>query len=73
MSTMAFPSLTGTLGLLTLCLCYILFTRYWRLSHVQGPFLASFTDLWRFRLQYAGSIQPILYQLHKKYGPIVRM
>ncbi|KAM7219399.1 Cytochrome P450 [Rhypophila decipiens] len=47
--------------------------RYLHLRHIPGPFLASLTNLWRFRLQYNGSIQPILYNLHKTYGPIVRI
>ncbi|KAK4209019.1 cytochrome P450 [Rhypophila decipiens] len=56
-----------------LTLLITLTRRYLHLRHMPGPFLASLTDLWRFRLQYNGSIQPILYNLHKTYGPIVRI
>ncbi|KAK3983905.1 cytochrome P450 [Cladorrhinum sp. PSN332] len=67
------PFLVAALGCLVSYLCLAIFKRYWGLRHIKGPFLASITDLWRFRLQYSGSIQPILLQLHKRYGPIVRI
>ena len=37
-----------------------------------GPFLASFTDLWRAYQQYNGQLRSKLTTLHAKHGPIVR-
>lgn len=71
--TLSLSSLTGIIGFSILLLSLVLINRYWRLRHIKGPFLASLTGLWRLRLQYSGSIDPVLYQLHKKYGPIVRI
>lgn len=67
------PTLTGLTGCLLLYLSLVLFRRYWRLRHIPGPFLAKFTDLWRLKLQYFGSIQPVLHELHKMYGSTVRI
>jgi hypothetical protein len=53
---------------------YLLLTRYSRgLNKFNGPFLASFSNLWR--LWYAlGSSQKQLYvEIHRKYGDIVRL
>ena len=52
---------------------YILQSRYRRLSHVKGPFLAKFTDLWRARIQFFGPFVPTLLKLHERYGRIVRI
>lgn len=52
----------------------ILTTRYLRLRNIPGPFITSFTDLWRvYQQNYNGPFSEILSQLHKKYGPIVRI
>lgn len=52
---------------------FLLLPRYWPLRKVPGPFIASFTNLWRFRIQYFGSLAPTLQELHRRYGPIVRI
>ena len=57
---------------LLLFLVYLLRT-YVRLSHVPGPFLASFTNLVRLRWVLTRRAQHIHIDLHKKYGPLVRI
>jgi hypothetical protein len=57
-----------SLPLLFLAACY---SRYSRLKHIPGPFLASFTDLLRFYHQNAGTFSAEL--LAKYGGPIVRV
>lgn len=47
--------------------------RHQRLQSIPGPFLASFTDLWRAYRQNFGDFSSILVQLHDKYGSIVRL
>jgi hypothetical protein len=46
---------------------------YTRLRQIPGPFLASFTDLWRVYAQYQENSGPMLQALHKKYGLVVRV
>ncbi|GAB1311344.1 hypothetical protein MFIFM68171_01554 [Madurella fahalii] len=73
---MQLPALLVTLsGALTTYLALSLIRRYWQLKHVPGPFLAAFTNFWRFRIQYfgRGAIQPVVHDLHKRYGPVVRV
>ena len=43
------------------------------LRDVPGPFLARFTRLWYFIELYKGSFELTNIELHKKYGPIVRI
>jgi len=43
------------------------------LRHIPGPFLARFTRLWYFVEIYKGSFERTNIELHKKYGPIVRI
>lgn len=48
--------------------------RYQRELHkFNGPFLASFTDLWRMCHAYANNDRPPMVHLHEKYGDIVRV
>ena len=61
------------LTLLPICLVVLLYLRYQRLSSVPGPWLASFTDLWRAYSQKYYNITDVLLQLHKKYGSLVRI
>jgi hypothetical protein len=50
------------------------FLRYYRLKSIPGPFLAAFTDLWRWRAQQKTLFWgPALVQLHEKYGKLVRI
>ncbi|KAM7187555.1 Cytochrome P450 [Naviculisporaceae sp. PSN 640] len=73
-TTLALPHLTILVLIITLSfLVIILVRRYNHLSHIPGPFPASLTNLWRFSKQYNAPIQPLLYQLHKTHGPIVRI
>jgi len=43
------------------------------LRDIPGPFLARFTRLWYFFEVYKGSFEITNLNLHKKYGPIVRI
>jgi hypothetical protein len=43
------------------------------LRDIPGPFLARFTRLWYFIEIYMGSFELTEIELHKKYGPIVRI
>lgn len=48
-------------------------SRYWRLRHVPGPFLAKFTDLWlAWKIWTKTSPIDLQLDLHERYGPIVR-
>lgn len=51
---------------------YLLAT-YIRLSHVPGPFLASLTNLVRLRWVLTRRAQHIHIDLHRRYGPLVRI
>ena len=43
------------------------------LRSVPGPFFARFTRLWYFIHVYKGSFELKEIELHRKYGPIVRI
>lgn len=49
------------------------FISWRRLRHVPGPFIASLTYLWVGMANYGGRTYWIWRDLHKKYGPIVRI
>ncbi|KAK1759126.1 cytochrome P450 [Echria macrotheca] len=63
--------LVVTLGVLS---AYLVVT-YLRspLRHYPGPFLANFTNLWRMYYIRRGRFHLDMAQLHKKYGPVVRI
>ncbi len=42
-------------------------------SKYNGPFLASFTDLWRVFHSYSNLHKPPMVDIHEKYGEIVRV
>ncbi|KIY49651.1 cytochrome P450 monooxygenase [Fistulina hepatica ATCC 64428] len=44
-----------------------------KLRRYPGPFLAQFTDLWLGKVSTMGHRSEIIYGLHQKYGPIVRI
>lgn len=46
---------------------------YWRLAHIPGPFLARFTNLWRFKAQNSKRWSERMIHLHEKYGRLVRI
>lgn len=49
-------------------------TRYYRgLNKFNGPFLASFTDLWKLWYAVTGSQKQVYVDVHEKYGDIVRL
>ncbi|KAF2104916.1 cytochrome P450 [Rhizodiscina lignyota] len=51
-----------------------LLVRYSKLRSVPGPFLAAFTDLWRWRAQQKTLFYgPTLVKLHEQYGKLVRI
>ena len=58
---------------LPLCCVVFLYSRYRKLSSLPGPWLASFTDLWRGYAQKHRNITTVLLQLHKQYGPVLRI
>lgn len=62
------------LSLIALATARLLFFRYKKgLSKYNGPFLASFTDLWRVFHTYSNMHNPPMVDLHKNYGDIVRV
>lgn len=46
---------------------------YATLRNIPGPFLAGFTDLWRFFVVWGRDSQDVFLRLHKKYGDLVRI
>ena len=48
---------------------------YWRddLASIPGPFWVKFSDLWRFWIVYQGKSEKTLFELHQKYGKVVRI
>jgi hypothetical protein len=57
---------------ITTILVYHLYRTYSRLQHIPGPFIAKFTNFYRFILARRGFLH--LYQTlaHRRYGPAVR-
>lgn len=52
----------------------LLYFRYKKgFSKYNGPFLASFTDLWRVFHVYSNMDKPPMLDLHEQYGDIVRV
>ncbi|ETI29498.1 hypothetical protein G647_01951 [Cladophialophora carrionii CBS 160.54] len=52
----------------------VLLQRYLHLRHIPGPLLASLTDLWlTYKFWFGEGFAQITSDLHRKYGPIVRM
>ncbi|KAL2844359.1 cytochrome P450 [Aspergillus pseudoustus] len=43
------------------------------IAEVPGPFLAAYTDLWRFCLVWGGRPEKAHIKLHERYGPLVRL
>lgn len=61
-------------GLVALAVTRLLFFRYKNgFSKYNGPFLASFTDLWRMYYAYSRAYQPPMIDVHEKYGDTVRL
>lgn len=52
----------------------LLFFRYKKgFSKYNGPFLASFTDLWRVYDKYFNMDKPPMVHVHEQYGDVVRV
>jgi hypothetical protein len=69
----ASPSVPVTLALsLSLYVCYNVFSTYWRLRDIPGPFLAKFTDFQRMFWVKTMRAQEIHREAHEKYGDCVR-
>ncbi|KAK4943316.1 hypothetical protein LTR10_017159 [Elasticomyces elasticus] len=57
-----------------LAICYSLYIRYaTSLRKVPGPFFASFTRLWKLQKTLRGDFEWTNIELHRRYGPIVRI
>jgi hypothetical protein len=55
-------------------LIYHIANRYrFGLAHIPGPWLASVTDLWRLVTVTKGSSHEVDLELHRRYGPLVRL
>ncbi|KAK4443778.1 cytochrome P450 [Podospora aff. communis PSN243] len=70
-----FNTIQGSLSATLLALLLFLFGSYISspLRKYPGPFLARFTNLWRLFHVTRGSFHLVIDELHKKYGPIVRI
>ncbi|RSL89717.1 hypothetical protein CEP52_014809 [Fusarium oligoseptatum] len=65
---------TAILWLLTSILLRLLVNKYGQgLNNIPGPWLAGFTDLWRLFIVRGRRAQEVHIELHKKYGPMVRL
>lgn len=59
---------------LSLVVAWLAKNRYQRgLNKYPGPFLASLTDWWRFIDVWGRHAEDTYLELHKKYGPVVRV
>lgn len=67
-----FASITALIALLA-----VLYVFYYRnihpLSKYPGPFLASFTNLWKVRQLWSLHLPDTLIALHEKHGDVVRI
>ncbi|KAK1833730.1 cytochrome P450 [Podospora conica] len=63
------------LGVAALAVWYVTtaFLSWWRMRHIPGPFLASFSYLWLASVQRSGRMGEIYRDLPAKYGPVVRI
>ncbi|KAE8374016.1 cytochrome P450 [Aspergillus bertholletiae] len=65
-------SLVGTLWI-ALAFWYLSTYLISPLRKIPGPFFAGWTNLWRIYHVTQGQSQVVLHELHKKYGPVVRI
>ncbi|KAI1463443.1 benzoate 4-monooxygenase cytochrome P450 [Daldinia caldariorum] len=70
---MAFVSFT--LGAISLIICLqLMHTRYRKqLNSIPGPFIASFSNLWKLAAVYYEDMPGWNMSVHDKYGPVVRI
>ncbi|KPM37968.1 hypothetical protein AK830_g8610 [Neonectria ditissima] len=65
---------SAALVLLLAVLLRLLVNKYGQgLNKVPGPFVAGFTDLWRLFVVRGRRAQEVHIELHKRYGPVVRL
>lgn len=64
--------LVGIAAFVTWYVVSALFT-WWRLRQIPGPFVAKFSYLWLGRTTHSGKQYYVHRELHKKYGPLVRI
>lgn len=58
-----------TAYLLLLTICYVTYFRYATgLRRIPGPFVASFTRLWKLRMTLRGDFEQTNIDLHRRYG-----
>ncbi|KAH8812523.1 cytochrome P450 [Xylogone sp. PMI_703] len=61
-------------GVIASCCAWVIYCRFFHhLSNVPGPFWASILSIWGAVQVWHGNIQAVQRQLHKKFGPIVRI
>jgi hypothetical protein len=71
---MSFPSVLTCISIFVLGALYVTYARdFTPLRSIPGPFLASISKLWIFNQQRGYQRQNVDINLHKKYGPIVRV
>lgn len=58
---------------ITLALHLAYRSRFHPLAHIPGPFFPKITALWLYYHSYIGDESSVIYDLHKRYGPIVRI
>lgn len=65
---------TAVLWLLGAILTRLLYNKYGHgVNNIPGPWLAGYTDLWRLFVVRGRRAQEVHIELHKKYGPAVRL
>lgn len=65
---------TAVLWLFGAILTRLLYNKYGHgLNNIPGPWLAGYTDLWRLFVVRGRRAQEVHIELHKKYGPAVRL
>jgi hypothetical protein len=63
-------------GVLVLWYITTAFHSWYRMRHIPGPFLASFSYLWHFYIAWTDQTGPVFSDLHNRYangGPFVRI
>jgi hypothetical protein len=70
---LSFAGLASILTFVSLC-TYIIYYRYFHpLAKYPGPFLASFTNVWKTYQLWTLHMPETLRQMHEKYGNVVRV
>ena len=69
-----FPTWTLPLLFVLLATAYLVYNKYgYSISAIPGPFLASYTHLWRLFLVWKRRPEVTHIDLHEKYGLLVRL